>query len=141
MYRLTSGDKTKKPPLIQPPSPIGFSWNPVTRRPSVVDRAKAPGRLGGGHGGQAPFLAVQIDGGADVDVADPVAIGQAEFSIVAEDREGCVLIRPPIIVFSPVSTKVTRHGSAAALWTSMLLCLHVERDIRHVQESNSESTP
>ena len=31
------------------------------------------------------------------------------------------LIRPPIIVFSPVSTSVTRHGSAAALWTSMLL--------------------
>ena len=31
MYRLTSGDKTKKPPLTQPPSPIGFSWNPVTR--------------------------------------------------------------------------------------------------------------
>ena len=30
-------------------------------------------------------------------------------------------MRPPIMVFSPVSTSVTRHGSAEALCTSILL--------------------
>ena len=43
-------------------------------------------------------------------------------------------MRPPIIVCSPVSTNVTRHGSAAALCTSTLLCFIVECDVRHVQK-------
>ena len=32
-------------------------------------------------------------------------------------------MRPPIMVLSPVSTSVTRQGSAAASWTSILLRL------------------
>src|SRR5262249_16340267 len=40
----TSGESTKKPPLIQPPSPLGFSWKLVT---SVSSSTSAPKRPGG----------------------------------------------------------------------------------------------
>ena len=43
-YRKTSGWSTKKPPLIQPPSPAGFSAKPVTRSPSRPTRATPVGR-------------------------------------------------------------------------------------------------
>jgi hypothetical protein len=56
---------------------------------------------------------MQIVAGPHVDVADTVSVSQAEFLIVAE-KGRIRLVRPPIMVFSPVSTSVTRHGSAAA---------------------------
>ena len=41
--RPTSGESTKKPPLIQPPSPCGFSWKPRTRSPSSCSAPNRPG--------------------------------------------------------------------------------------------------
>ena len=42
MYSSAAGDRTKKPPLIQSPSPRGFSWKPVDAGPSI-QRPKRPG--------------------------------------------------------------------------------------------------
>ncbi len=41
---ITAGERTKKPPLIQPPSPLGFSWNSRTLVPSM---SRPPNRAGG----------------------------------------------------------------------------------------------
>ena len=43
-------------------------------------------------------------------------------------------MRPPVCVSAPVSTSVTRHGSAAFWWTSMRVVAHVEGHVGHVQE-------
>ena len=43
VVRGTCGDSTKKPPLIQPPSPRGFSVKLVTRAPSSCSAPKRPG--------------------------------------------------------------------------------------------------
>ena len=37
----TDGDRRKKPPLIQPPSSSGFSWNESTRSPSMSTAPRA----------------------------------------------------------------------------------------------------
>ena len=79
----------------------------------VLDRSEAARRLGRGHGGEPSFLAMQIDRGAHVDVANSISVGQTKFLIVAEVGR-IRLMRPPIMVPSPVSTSVTRHGSAVA---------------------------
>src|SRR5450830_1071498 len=41
-YSRTLGDKTKKPPLIQQPSPIGFSLKPVMASPAISSEPKRP---------------------------------------------------------------------------------------------------
>src|SRR5271170_3146792 len=55
---------------------------------SLIDEGtETTGRLSRGHRREPPFLAVQINCGAHVDVADAVSVGQAEFSFFAEIGE------------------------------------------------------
>ena len=71
----------------------------------------------------------------DIDVGDAVAVGQREERRRRRRRAATRLSRPPVCVSSPVSTSVTRHGSA-------LVAMHLHPVVRpmsnvtsrHVQE-------
>jgi len=59
--------------LIQPPSPIGFSWKRVMRCFSRTSAPKRPRRLHRGQRGLHLALAVKGNERADVDIGDAVA--------------------------------------------------------------------
>src|SRR5277367_1627288 len=45
----------------------------------VLDRSEAARRLGRGHGGEPSFLAMQMNRGAHVDVANTISVAQTKF--------------------------------------------------------------
>ena len=84
------GSSTKKPPLTQPPSPFGFSWNVSdcrARRSSSI----APKRPIGWTAVTRRELAVLRGGSSigagDVDVGDAVTVGEQERLAVHVRRE------------------------------------------------------
>jgi hypothetical protein len=63
---------------------------------------------------------VKVDGGRDVNIRQTVTIGEAEALFPFEiGRQR--FRRPPVKVFSPVSTRVTRQFSALWRWKCTVL--------------------
>ena len=88
---------------------------------AVVDlhRAEASQRLDRGDRRQPAVRPVEGEQRPDVHVGDAVAVGQHEVS--SRTYSPIRLMRPPVWVSGPVSTSVTRHGSAAFWWTTIEL--------------------
>lgn len=87
--------------------------------PSGIDlqRAIAPGRRDRGDRRILAVALVEVRQRPRVDVGHAVAIGQEEG--LPGFRYGATRFsRPPVIVASPVSTRVTRHGSWLVAWYS-----------------------
>ena len=78
------GDRTKKPPLISPPSPRGFSMNAVDCRALALQRAVAARRPHRRDRRELAVADVEFDRRADIQIAQPVAIGEAEGRLVLD---------------------------------------------------------
>ena len=74
MYSRTDRSSTKKPPLIKPPSPAGFSLKARTASRFELQRSEAAGRRDGHDRRLLSVLTVESDFGSDVDVGDAVAV-------------------------------------------------------------------
>ena len=94
----------------------------------MVDRAEAAGGLSGGHCGEPALLAMKIDRRANVDVADPVAIGQAELFVVAQEWQDSL---DPTSDHRPLAGVDESHpprlGRGVVHFHAVVL--HVERDV------------
>ena len=93
--------------MIQPPSPTGFSREGGDRVADQLERAEAARGAHRGDGRLPAVAAVELDRGADVDVADAVAVGQAESLVVAADIATRLAAARRSCVSGPVSTSVT----------------------------------
>ncbi len=98
-----------------------------------VDRAEAPGRLHRGHGGQLAVFLVEGERGADVDVGDAVAIGEAECFIVLDVLAHALQAAAGQRVGAGVDQRdFPRLGMALVHFHAVLL--QVEGDVRGMQE-------
>ncbi len=107
----TLGSRTKNPPLIRPPSAVGFSSKEATRVPLRHDAAEARRRPHAGHGG----LAAMTRHGRRVPRRCRCWPGRLRRSCKTVRRHSSTCAtcssRPPVMLSSPVSTSVTFHGS------------------------------
>ena len=78
------GERMKKPPLISPPSPRGFSMKAVTAVALALERAVAARRPHRRDRRELPMAKVEFDRRADIQIAQPVAIGEAEGWLVLD---------------------------------------------------------
>ncbi len=78
---MTLGDRTKKPPLIHPPSPCGFSRKLSTLLCSISNAPNRPGGWTAVQGCQCPLGFMKSDGSGNIHIAYSIAVGKAEIFI------------------------------------------------------------
>ena len=133
MVSSTPGSQTKKPPLIQAPSPSGFSLNSLDQSVWPLHKgSEAAFGLDRGQRHQLTLLLVIPNQCIQVHIADAIAVGQQE-TLSSQVIAGAAM-RPPVIVFSPVSSNVTSQSSLALLVHLHLIVCEIKSDITSAQE-------
>jgi hypothetical protein len=133
MRSMTLGDSTKKPPLIQLPSPMGFFLEAGDLVAVRLERTEAAGGLVAVSVASLPWRGGSRPARGDVDIADAVAVGEAE-GLFAFKVGATRLRRPPGHGFVAGVHQCDAPGLGVLLVHFHLVVGHVEGDIGHVQE-------